>query len=618
MTKKQNIDSGFEQVLEGYINRRGFLKTAGLLGSGAIASACTPARKHDNTSLSFTELAHDLDRDHAVADGYESQVLLRWGDPLFADAEDFDPLDQSEAKQLRQFGYNNDFVGFVSLPLNSGSSDHGLLVVNHEYTITELMFPDAPIGTALSLEQVKVDIAAHGLSVVEIKRRGQHWSVVRNSVYNRRITPNTPMAITGPAAGSERMKTALTKDGVSALGTIGNCAGGVTPWGTILTGEENVDGYFSGDVKRSPERVSLERFGKWAARKNWSRFFDRWDLNKSPNMPLHYGWVVEIDPYDPESTPKKRTALGRFKHEGCNVFVGKDGRVCAYTGDDQHFEYIYKFVSNGRYSATDRSANMRLLDEGTLYVAKFYDTGDLEWLPMIFGQGPLTPSNGFENQADVMIDARRAGDLLGATPMDRPEDIEVNPVNGRVYAMLTNNSQRLADQVDKANPKAHNAHGQILEFWPEDADHSQTTFRWDLFLVAGNPAKTFTYYHTDVSRDGWLSCPDNCAFDHLGNLWVATDGAPKTDNVADGLWATEVSGPYRALTKRFMRTPKGAEMCGPFFTPDSENLFCSIQHPASGSSYHQPSTRWPDFSSTLPPRPAILVTRKIGGGRVGS
>ncbi len=623
MTEKEIVkQTVFEDVLNSFLSRRGLLKGAVSLGAVSVLPACSTTLKNEPaaaepSTLSFTELEHGLDESFHVADGYDAQVLVRWGDPIFENVAAFDPASQNEESQLQRFGFNNDFIGFVSLPHGSQNSDHGLLVVNHEYTSTEMMFPGSPKGTELNTEQVDTDIAAHGLSVIEIIKKEGSWQLVKDSKFNRRITPATPMQITGAAAASDRLKTRISPDGVHTLGTYGNCAGGVTPWGTILTGEENVDGYFIGDIEANPEAENYKRFGVGRSYKNWGEHKDRWNLDKNPGELLHAGWVVEIDPYDPESIPKKRTGIGRCKHEGCNIVINGDNHVVAYTGDDQRFEYIYKFVSKNTYQPDNRTANLDLLEDGTLYVAKFNDDGSLHWLPLVYGRGALTPENGFNSQADISLDTRKAADLVGATPMDRPEDIEVNPSNGRVYAMLTNNSRRKENQVDAANPRAHNNHGQIIEFWPQDGDHRADVFSWDLFLLAGKPGSIETKYHTGISDNGWLSCPDNVAFDQLGNMWIATDGAEKM-GIADGVWATEVSGPNKALTKRFLRTPKGAELCGPFFTPDDQNFFVSVQHPGQDTSFENPSTRWPDFSPNMPPRPSVVVITKKGGGRVGS
>lgn len=610
----------FQSLVSEFISRRGLLKSTAALGLGAVMPACSNKEGKASeklSSLTFEELAHGLDENLALASGYDAQVLLRWGDPIFDKLDQFSPASLNEAEQLKRFGYNNDFIGYVPLPFGSQNSDHGLLVVNHEYTLPNLMFPGSPSGTELTEDQVLVDIAAHGLSVVEIVKKGQTWLPVLDSSYNRRITPQTEMQIVGPASGSERLRSIISQDGVRTLGTYGNCAGGVTPWGTILTGEENVDSYFSGDHRLSSEAENYERFGVFKRRKNWGDYFPRWHLEKNPSELLHVGWIVEIDPYSPNSVPKKLTGLGRCKHEGCNVFINEDGRVVAYTGDDQRDEYIYKFVSKNKYQADNREANMSLLEEGTLSVARFDADGKLSWLPLVYGEGELTETNGFYSQADICLDTRKAADLVGATPMDRPEDVDINPVNGRVYAMLTNNSSRQPGETDAANPRAFNKSGQIVEFWPETGDHTASTFNWDMFLIAGDPDKTVTKYHPDTSENGWLACPDNCAFDELGNIWIATDGAEK-HGVADGVWACEVDGPNKILTKRFLRTPIGSELCGPFFTPDTENFFVSVQHPGGDSNYEQPSTRWPDFDPDMPPRPSVVVITKQGGGRIGS
>ncbi|WP_088330720.1 PhoX family phosphatase [Lacimicrobium sp. SS2-24] len=625
--KQKNTALIFADILAARISRRQALKGLGLGGSALMLAGCgipggnNVAGKNDVAagSLTFKELPHGLDPHLAVAQGYNAQVLLSWGDPLFSDVPEFDPYAQTPDRQSKQFGYNNDFIGFVPLPLGSDHSDQGLLVVNHEYTRPSMMYPGSPGRHQLDKEKSLNDMMAHGLSVVEIRKKADgQWQPVLDSAYNRRITPLTEMQMTGPAAGSSRLITSDSPDGVRTLGTYGNCAGGVTPWGTILTGEENVDFYFAGDFTDSGEQENYQRFGmKTEHRGSWSRHFERWDMRQTPAEPLHVGWVVEIDPFDPQSVPKKRTVLGRYKHEGAYVFINHDGHVVAYSGDDEQFEYLYKFISKGKYQQDNRRANMDLLDDGTLYCARFSDDGTLTWLPMVFGQGPLTTENGFNSQGDVLLDCRKAADLLAATPMDRPEDVEVNPANGQVYVMLTNNSRRTAAQTDGPNPRAKNRDGQILELIPPDGDHSAERFSWEMFLIAGRKGAPGTQYHPDISENGWLANPDNCAFDKLGNLWIATDGAEQ-HQVADGIWACEVEGERRALTKRFLRTPVGAELCGPFFTPDSENLFCSVQHPGDKSSFEKPTTRWPDYDPNMPPRPSVVVITKDGGGRVGS
>jgi secreted PhoX family phosphatase len=341
--------------------------------------------------------------------------------------------------------------------------------------------------------------------------------------------------------------------------------------------------------------------------------------------------VVEIDPLDPASTPKKRTALGRFKHEGAESIVNKDGRVVLYLGDDERFEYVYKFVTRGRFNPDDRAANMNLLDEGTLSVARFGDDGKGEWLPLVFGQGPLTEANGFKSQADVVIEARRAGDLLGATKMDRPEDVEPNPVTGKVYVMLTNNNKRKPEQVNAANPRPDNAVGHVVEITPADGDHAGGAFAWDVLVKCGDPAiaAVGAAFNPATTDNGWFGMPDNCAVDSQGRLWVATDGNSfKGTRTTDGVWAMETDGDLRGTSKLFFRVPVGAELCGPCFAPDTRTLFVAVQHPATdnvkdwpefgrASSFEDPATRWPDFKDGVPPRPSVVVITRDDGGVIG-
>jgi len=594
------------------------------LGRQAMAQAAGPS------SLAFKEIPHSLDTTDHVPEGYERQVMVRWGDRLAADAPAFDPAKLTAAGQAKQFGYNCDFIGYLPLPRGSQNSAHGLLVVNHEYTNSNLMFAGLGSGRTANLktskEQAKVELAAHGVSIVEIKRVKGRWQVVANSKYNRRITGQTPMRLSGPAAGHAKLKTSADPTGTRVLGTLNNCAGGVTPWGTLLTAEENFNGYFGGDAAKLPEAEAYKRYGisqnSWYG---WASHFDRFNVEKEPNEPHRFGWVVEIDPYEPASTPVKHTGLGRFKHEGAHSIVNKDGRLVVYQGDDQRFDYVYKYVSAAKYDAANPAANSRLLDEGTLFVAQFADDGKVIWMPLVHGQGPLISENGFASQADILINTRKAADLLKATPMDRPEDVEPNPVNGRVYVTLTNNAERKTDQVNKANPRAANAHGHVVEIippgnGPADMDHAATEARWDIFLLAGKPGvDAGARYHRATSEHGWLSCPDNCAFDAKGRIWIATDGAPTAADVADGLYAADTTGKGRALTRLFYQAPTGAEVCGPCFTPDGKTVFLAIQHPGEdpGSTFETPSTRWPDFKPGMPPRPSVVAVVRKGGGEIG-
>ncbi|MGE0734402.1 MAG: PhoX family phosphatase [Alphaproteobacteria bacterium] len=623
----------FHEVLDRRLGRRGALK---LIGGVAASAAALPWLRVGDAFASgagFKEVARRLDERHHVAEGYESQILLRWGDAVLAGAPAFDPSALAAAAQARQFGYNNDFLAFLPLPYGSGSSTHGLLVASHEYTNAELMWAGIEEGRKglekVTKTQVEVEMAAHGLSVVELRKDGGAWRVVAGA-YNRRVTAGaTTFRISGPAAGHARLRTRQDPTGTRVVGTINNCSGGKTPWGTILSGEENFNFYFGGPVPAAEAEnyrsLRLDRPSYYA----WHRFDDRFDMGKEPNEPNRFGWVVELDPYAPGSLPIKRTALGRFKHEGAACVVNDDGRLVVYSGDDEADQFIYKFVSRARVDPSNRAANANVLDDGTLYVARLNDDGTIEWLPLVHGTGPLIAANGFHSQADILIETRRAAALLKPTRMDRPEDIEAHPKTGHVFAALTNNRARKPEGVDKANPRANNKYGHIVEMIPPRTtagalDHAAPNGRWDIFLLAGDPAVEAhgAKYHPGVSANGWLAAPDNLAFDPGGRMWIATDqGALQRDTqIPDGLYACDTDGAEKALTRLFFACPLGAELCGPEFTPDGKTLFVAVQHPAEGkgSTFAKPSTAWPDFTPGVPPRPSVLAITKRDGGAIGS
>ena len=614
----------FQSVLTARLSRRGFLASAGIGVAAAVTGQVASRRPVEAQGASAFAPVKAANEDNLLLPpGYKHSVLIRWGDPLFPGAAELDPAAQTAARQERQFGYDNDFIGFVPLPAGGSGATRGLLGVNHENARPELMWAAWDGKAERTREMCEVEVAAHGFTVVEIARgpRGE-WTVVRDSALNRRITGMTPMAVRGPAAGHALMRTSADPGGARILGTLNNCAGGATPWGTILTGEENVNNYFRGKAADPNAAKLLQRYGIAGRGRymSWGLYQDRFDLAKEPNEPNRFGWVVEIDPYDPSSNPVKRTALGRYAHEGATVILAKDGRPVAYMGDDARFEYLYKFVAKNRYDPANRAAATALLDEGVLYVAKFHDDGTGEWLPLVQGQGPLTAANGFPSQAEVVINAGGAGDLVGATKMDRPEDVEPSPRTGKVYCALTSNDARKPEQVDKANPRAANKYGHILELIEDGGDHANLRFRWEILLLGGDPkdASHGAYYQgrTDVSP---LAAPDNFAFDDQGRLWVATDGMDDTLGPNDAVFVVDTEGPLRGRALQFLSAPTGCEVCGPAFTPDNRTFFVAIQHPGlvDKATYASPGSRWPDYRPDMPPRPSVVAIYREDGGKIG-
>lgn len=628
------------EVIAKRFARRDILK--GALGVTAIAAAVSPLALAAATSAGaetasrfrFDELEAAIDENHHVAPGYDADVLIRWGDPVLPGAPAFDPRRHTAAAQRLQFGYNNDYLAYFPMPGASNASTHGLLVANHEYSNEELMFAGLPRPESKQAprpettpERANIEMAAHGGSVIEVMRENGKWRVVDGSKFARRIDATTPMELTGPAAGHPRLQTSADPSGRRVLGMFNNCAGGVTPWGTWLTCEENTHYYFMGKLPNGHhEAAAHKRYGVPGGFYRWGQFHDRFDVGREPNEPNRFGWIVEIDPFDPTSTPKKRTALGRAKHEGAAGIINRDGRYVIYSGDDERFEYVYRFVSTARVDRDNPRANQNILDEGVVSVARYNADGTLDWLPLIHGQGPLTAENGFMSQADVLIEKRRAADLLKPTRMDRPEDVEANPVTQNVYVNLTLNERRSEKDKDAANPRARNRFGHIIEMIPPDGDHAAAQFHWEILVRCGDPAiaEVGATFSTATTRNGWFGMPDNMAFDSQGRLWIATDGnSRKRTGRADGIWGVETEGPMRGTSRHFFRVPVGAEMCGPFFTPDDETLFVAVQHPGEGgsadaiSTFEEPITRWPDFDPNMPPRPSVVAITRRGGGRIG-
>ena len=628
----------FASLMERRISRRGLLKTGAAAGALVLVSPITgKINPTSNSALAadgsaipavpsagirFTPIApQPVDSQQImVAEGYSWAPFLKWGDPLHLDAPAFDPLNLTPEAQRMQAGYNCDYIGWHPLPFYDQNSDRGVLFINNEYTNGELMWADYEAANPTKL-QADVEMEAHGATLIEVARDAN--GLIRTeigSALNRRITMTTPIRISGPAAGHEWMKTAHDPDGILVEGTINNCAGGITPWGTVLSCEENFQGYFGNLMHldaNDPRAEVHERYGISDETSNygWENHYGRFSVSTEPNEAFRFGWVVEIDPYDPESTPIKRTAMGRFRGEGATIGHSPSGRVVFYRGDDQRFEYIYKYVSDDAYDPLIRGMGQGLLDNGVLYCAKLNDDGSGEWLPLVHGEGPLTAENGFHNQGDVMIKTRMAADLLGATKMDRPEDMQQNPVNKKVYAALTNNSERTEEEVDPANPRAENRTGHVIEFTEENNDSASTTFTWDIFLLCGMPEDENTYF-AGFPKElvSPIACPDNVNFDTDGNLWISTDGAPAIIPYIDALHAVPTEGPQRGFVAQFLSVVIGSECASFEFVHGGRNLVVSVQHPGEGGTVAEPITLWPDGVAV--PRPTVIQVWKNDGGRI--
>jgi uncharacterized protein len=606
--RRRVLQGGLAATLGGLLGPLAGCATTGSSGTPLLGFKSVPVSTTDNV---------------VVPEGYSVQVIAPWGDPVGLSGENAPfktDAANSAAEQETQLGMHHDGIHWFK---HSYEDNAGLLVMNHEYTDDGLLHSDGM--KTWTREKVRKAQAAHGVSVIEVAQKDGKFSLVRPSPWARRITANTPMGVGGPAAGHALLKTAADPAGRRVLGTLNNCASGITPWGTYLTCEENFINYFKG-----PDQPNAHE-ARWGLRKGdpagyrWHEHDERFDATKHPNEPNRFGWVVEIDPYNPSSTPIKRTALGRAAHEGATVAVTKDGHAVVYMGEDARFEYIYKFVSRDKVKAGGARENAELLDHGTLYAARFDGDGKGRWLPLTWGTGLLTATHGFAEPGDVLIKARQASDLLGATKMDRPEWIAVDK-DGYVYCTLTNNSSRGADKQpapDAANPRANNTMGNIIR-WKEEGDFDGVTFSWAHFVLAGDPANTRPEAQGKVKGDAF-GCPDGLWVDGRGVLWIQTDMSTsamgKGDLAGLGHNTMLAADPRTGEIRRFLTGPAGCEITGATATPDGRTMFINIQHPgetpSERSDPEQPTriSRWPDGGR---PRSATVVIRRNDGGLIGT
>ena len=586
-----------------------------------LGGCAAPGRTERAISPTFTPIPPDAGDRLVVPPGYQARPIAAWGEPVGVPGA-MPPLREdvssSAEDQALQMGMHHDGIHYYPLE----GSRRGLLVMNHEYTDDGLlhaggMQPWTP-------EKVRKSQAAHGISVIEVEQRDGQWHMRRPSSYARRITAQTPCDVRGPAAGHALMRTAADPGGRRVMGTFNNCASGKTPWGTYLAGEENFAFYFrAGGKPDSHQR-------RWGLRDKprfpWAEHDERFDAEKHPNEPNRFGWVVEVDPMNPGSTPVKRTALGRAAHEGAWVAVTQDGRAAVYSGEDARFEYIYKFVSRDRIAAGGARANRELLDHGTLYVARFDADGRGRWLPLVHGSGPLTAVHGFADQGEVVIKARQASDALGGTKMDRPEWLAINQATREVYCSLTNNAARGSEGnpgPDAANPRAKNVMGQVIR-WQEDGDFDALAFSWSHLLLAGDPANERPEARGNIKGD-IFACPDGLTLDERGILWLQTDASATEMNKGEfrniGNNQMLACNPATGEIRRFLTGPTNCEVTGITFTPDGRTMFINIQHPGeTPSEFSDPAhpmrySRWP-FGGR--PRSATVVITREDGGVIGS
>ncbi|NML18299.1 PhoX family protein [Azohydromonas caseinilytica] len=714
-----SANTHMNELLAGRLSRRQALRggvsvTAATLLGGVSLAACgggnddpapaaapAPAPAPQELRLGFDAVAKNRNDLVTVPAGYQVGILHALGDPMhWGDASWADNGSESADSYNRRIGDGHDGMHYFGLSesgtFQADRSDRGLLCVNHEYVVGPYaLHPNGRtvVGNVRTVAaEVEKEIHAHGVSICEVKRgaTGTAMSMVRGSRYNRRVTSATEMDIAGPAKGSALMLTKFSPTGAKTRGTNNNCANGYTPWGTYLTCEENFLNVIAraadDDARRSAKEViALKRYGLPQNRRSpylWDTagsddLFARWSSSVTAagaaqdyrNVFNTFGWVVEIDPFNPDSTPVKRTALGRFNHEGAWPAPAVAGQpIVLYMGDDARNEYIYKFVSKAPWDPADvgrgLAAGAKYLDEGTLYVAKFGADGRGQWIELTHGKNGLDAANTvypFADQADVVTHARLAGDVLGATKMDRPEWGAVNPRNGEAYMTLTNNNagNRVAPTAaslsgrqarpDAANPRFYddgegntgNPNGHIIRWREDGGSGAATAFTWDIYLFGAEEDAPAEVNLSGLTAVNDFSSPDGLSFDPRGLLWIETDDGAYTDvtncmllaavpgQVGDGGAATAAGGTATLkganatadTVRRFLVGPVECEITGIAITPDARTLFINVQHPGEDGSLAAPTSHWPDSqgnaASTRRPRSATVVITRTDGGAVG-
>ena len=608
--EQQNPDRAQETDFDAVISRRYFLKSASLLGASAfIMSAGLSSQKAmaaSKAGFEFKPIAAATADTITLPDGFTSQVVVRWGDPLTSDAPEFDHATRgSAASQAVVAGDNNDGMDMFVV------DGRTLLVINNEYTNRSVTFGNRESKLPETDDDVEKGKMAHGLTIVELAETDGHWTIVKDSPFNRRVTPDTAFEVAGPVRGSDLIKTSADPKGVKILGTFNNCGNGKTPWGTYLACEENFNGYFSSyegeNFKQTPEqkRYGIAKGGKdWGYK--WAQTDERFDVSKESNEPHRHGWVVEVDPSG-KRNPVKLTALGRFKHENAEVVVAKDGRVVVYLGDDERGEFLYRFVSRDRYKPG--GDNTSLLHEGELFVARFHDDGRGDWVNLALANMPAD---------ETLVFARIAASKVGATTMDRPEWVAANPHKAEAYVALTNNKyrgERKNQPLNMANPRAKNPYGHIVRWTPDGGDHATDSFSWDTYVMAGNPMvhSDLMAGSSNITEANMFNSPDGLKFDSAGNLWIQTDGNYSNAKGFVGMGNNQMlmGDPVTGAIHRFLVGPNESEITGLTWSPDRKTMFVGVQHPGEDGNSH-----WPEGGQAVP-RSAVIAIKRADGGLIG-
>ncbi len=606
-------DIAFDSLAEKAISRRQFLSASAVFGASAFVFGCSTYSTDKNSAkkyldLAFTPVGASVSDTITVPVGFKWHTVASWGDPLWSKGVEFDQASRGTgASQELAFGDNNDGMALFT------HKGRNILTVNNEYVNRSIFHGNRPEGAPINADDVRKSKAGHGVSVMEIMQKNGQWKIVKDSPYNRRITADTAMSLTGPVRGHELVKTSADPKGETALGTFNNCGNGETPWGTYLACEENFNGYFSSSDENYQTSAELKRYGVKNKDRGykWASADERFDISKHPTEPNRFGYIVEIDPLNPNSTPKKRTAMGRFKHENAEVVVADNDHVVVYMGDDERGEFLYKFVSKNKYSK--RGNNSDLLENGTIYVAKFADDGKGQWLA-------LTPETTGMTIAEICVHTRIAGSKVGATTMDRPEWVAANPLKPEVCCALTNNKNRGVKPnaggdetpLNGPNPRVENNYGQIVRWTEDKGDHTATTFSWDLFVTAGNPTVHKDAYagSSNISEANIFNSPDGIKFDSYGRLWIQTDGkyTNKDDYANMGNNQMLLGNTQTGEIRRFMTGPKECEITGITWSADKKTMFVGIQHPGEKGNSH-----WPNGGNSVPRSSVVAISREDGG-----